>query len=94
MEGDQPDIQALLHNIDCDFGDYKLNRSPQSPLPLARLISSSYKLEDGPSIVPRSSLTLIDEQQPLYVAQTFECAGTQPYSTHNDRDFDQFGSCP
>lgn len=86
MEGYQTDIQAILQDINGNYGDPEPEQQPQSPLPCSRLISNSY-------MVPRNALAPIYKQQPLYGAQASRPSSAYSHSTDDDTGLDAYGSC-
>ena len=92
MEDWQTDIQALLRDINGNYGDPKHEQSPHPLLP-ARSVSSSYKFQAEQSMVPRNALARISEQQLLYEAQLSRPLEANSDSPHNDNNLDPYGSC-
>lgn len=92
MEDCQTDIQALLRDINGNYGDPKHEQSLHPLLP-ARPVSSSYNFQAEQSIVPRNALARISEQQLLYEAQLSRHLDANSDSPHNDNDLDPYGSC-
>ena len=88
MEDCQTDIQALLRDINGNYGDPKHAQSPHLLLP-ARPVSRSYKFQAEQSI----ALAPISEQQLLYEAQLSRSLDANSDSPHNDNDLDPYGSC-
>lgn len=93
MEGYQTDIQAILQDINGNYGDPEPEQQPQSPLPYSRLISNSYKSQADRSMVPRNALAPIYKQQPLYGAQASRPSSAYSHSTDDDTGLDAYGSC-
>ena len=93
MESYQTDIQALLRDINDNYGRPKREQSPQPPLPSPRPISDFYRSQAERSVVPRNALAPIPEQKLFYGAQAPGLLDANPYSTLNDHDLDPYGSC-
>ena len=93
MDGYQTDIQALLRDINGNYQDPQIDKSPQPPRPPTRPISCSFNSQAEHPLAPNNSLALISEQPLLYDVQASRLLDANKYSTLNNNDIDPYGSC-
>lgn len=87
MEGYQTDIQALLQDINGNYGNPEPEQLPQPPLPYSKPMSNSYKSQAERSLVPSNTLPT------LYEAQLSRPSDAYSYNTFNDNGLDAYGNC-
>lgn len=87
------DIEALLQDINGNYGEATHERPPRPPLPSASRISNPFSIHAERSRGRSNALASIHEQQPLYEAQILRPSDTYSYSTDNNNGLDAYGSC-
>lgn len=93
MDDYQIDIQALLQDIDGNYGDTEATQPLQPPRPRSRSISSSYKSQAQRPMIPMNAFAPINRQQPVHDAQATKSSDAYSYSTYSDTSLDTPGSC-
>lgn len=92
MDGYQTDIQALLRDINDNYGSPKHEQSPQPPLPSLGPISNFYISQAERYVVPRNALAPIPQQELHYEAQASRLLDANSYSILSDNDLDPYGN--
>lgn len=92
MDGYQTDIQALLRDINDNYGSPKHEQAPQPPPPSSRPISNFYTFQAQRCVVPRNALAPIPEQKLHYEAKASRLLDANSYSILSDNDLDPYGN--
>ena len=93
MEAYQPDIQALLQDINGNYRNAEHKILPPPLRPAAQSMLKSYEFHTERSTAPRNASAALCEEQTLYDAQASRPLGPYSYSALNDTDLDSHGGC-